>query len=1174
MSRGIDRRAAYTLALRERVVVYDGAMGTSIQRYRLSAGDFGGERYEGCNDYLCITKPSIVEEIHCSFLEAGCDVIETNSFRSNRITLAEYGLERKVLEINRAAAELARRVADRYSLPGEQKFVAGSMGPSGKLPSSLDPTLGDITYGELVEVFREQAEGLLLGGVDVLLIETSQDILEVKAAIEGAKRAMEGTGIRAAIQAQVTLDVTGRMLLGTDVSAALAIIEPLGVDAIGLNCSTGPDYMREPVRYLTSHTLLPVSAIPNAGLPKNVGGQAVYQMEPEPMAEMLGNFVREFGCNIVGGCCGTTPRHIELLVKAVKGTNPWKSRPKQIDLSPRIASAMQAVEMRQEPKPLLIGERINSQGSRKVKRLLLEENYDAIVDIAREQVEGGAHALDVCVALTERTDEEEMMRKVVRLLSASVNSPLVIDSTEPNVIKAALEVYPGRAIVNSINLENGLKRVEEVLPVVKQHGAAVVALTIDEEGMAHTAERKLAIARRILDVASGMGLKPEDLIFDVLTFPVTTGQAELRRSAIETLEGIRMVKSELPGVFTILGVSNISFGLNEAARKVLSSVFLHHAVEAGLDMAIINPTHITPYMEIPEEERRLADDLLFDRSEGALAGLIAFFERRREETPSREKAEPTLGMSVYEKLYWHILHRKKEGVEELVDEAVKEADPVWVLNHVLLPAMKEVGDKFGSGELILPFVLQSAEVMKKAVARLETYLERKEGVSKGTVVIATVFGDVHDIGKNLVGTILSNNGYTVVDLGKQVPVNTIIDAAVKHNAVAIGLSALLVSTSKQMPICVQELHKRGLRFPVLVGGAAIHRRFGYRILFMEDGTEYAPGVFYCKDAFEGLEVVEKLVSDERDEFVEGVKENARRAMKESFEEREKPEEETILQRAVKPAPFIPKPERFGTFVVDPAEIDIDEVIGYFDLDTLFRLHWGGRGKKGREWDELVEGVFMPTLRRLEEELKKTRWLSYGAVYGIFPAASRGDEIVIYSPDDTREEIARWKFPRQPWGKRLCLSDYFLPEEEGRDVVGLQVVTAGPEASQRIEELQKRGDFAEAYYINGFADQLAEGLAEWVHRRIRRELHIPETQGLRYSWGYPACPDLSQQEDVIRLLEASRIGVSLTEGFQLVPEQSTAALVVHHPEAIYFHTGEEHRAREEGIKEILGELRLK
>ena len=1181
-----DRAGKFMREVASRVIVYDGAMGTRIQKYNLQIEDFGGPDYAGCNDYLAVTRPELIEEIHRSYLAAGADVIETDTFRSNRITLAEYKLADQTISLNQTAVRLARAVADEFSTPEKPRFVAGSIGPTGKLPSSTDPVLSNISYAELVDVFCEQATGLLLGGADILLIETSQDILEVKAAIEGMKRAMTQTGIKAVVQAQVTLDTNGKMLLGTDVGAALTIIESLGVDVVGLNCSTGPDYMRDPVRYLTSHTNMPVSAIPNAGMPLNVDGVAVYPMQPVPMAEMLSQFVIEFGCNIVGGCCGTTDQHIAEIYQRVKDHNPWHSRPTDMDITPKAASSMRSVSLDQEPRPLLVGERVNSQGSRKVKQLLLDSNYDAILDVAREQVEGGAHVLDVCVALTERNDEAEQMQHLVKLLSMSVESPLMIDSTDAQVIKVALEMLPGRGIINSINMENGRKRIEDVLPLAHQHGAAVVALTIDEQGMAHTVGRKLEIAKRMYDIATKeYNLPPSALIFDVLTFPVTTGQIDLRHEAVETLEAIRGVKEALPGAYTILGVSNVSFGLKQSARAAINSIFLHHAVQYGLDMAIVNPSHITPYAEIPEDQRQLIDDLIFDRSEDALARVIGYYDRSAG-SPSDEKGvarvDPTEQMTVEQKLHWHILFRKKEGVEALIDIAVTNNDPVWVLNNVLLPAMKEVGDRFGAGELILPFVLQSAEVMKKAVSRLETYLERKEGSSKGTVILATVFGDVHDIGKNLVGTILGNNGYTIVDIGKQVPVNTIIDAALKHNATAIGLSALLVSTSKQMPICVQELHQRGLDIPLLIGGAAINRRFGNRIMFVDDAKPYEPGVFYCKDAFEGLHVMDKLTSVDRKDFTTNHIANARTALVKDHEREQAAKSSAASAGVVKttrsvPTARVPPAPFWGAKEVSHHEIDIHEVIDLFDLQTLYRLHWGGRNRQGESWDELVATLFEPTLIRYKRELETSKWLSYRILYGYYRVASHENDLIVYDPTDSNIETARWPFPRQfddhTNSQKLCLSDYFVPKVDGFDVAAIQIVTAGFEATRRIEELQAQGNYTEAYYLNGFADSLAEGLAEWNHRRVRKELGLPADQGLRFSWGYPSCPDLSQQVDVLRLLNADKAGITLSDGFQLIPEQSTAAIIVHHPSAVYFTTGVERQQQEIAVREVLGDLKL-
>ncbi len=1144
-------RDRYLAELKHRVLIYDGAMGTNLQKLNLTAEDFGGERFWGCVDYLVFTKSEAVEQIHRSFLEVGCDVIETNTFRSNRITLAEYGLADQVVEINRAAAQLARRLADEYSTADKPRFVAGSIGPSGKLPSTDDPSLSDVTFQALVDVFREQAVGLIQGGCDVLLIETSQDILEVKAAIHGCHRAYQETGVRIPLQCQVTLDTTGRMLLGTDIAAVLATLENLPIDVIGLNCSTGPEHMREPIRYLCEHSRLPVSCIPNAGLPVNDGtGQAVYLLEPEPMAEELAHFVTQWGVNVVGGCCGTTPDHIRALIERIGVRAPKPRLPKESRATvPRVSSATRAVPLIQEPPPLLVGERLNTQGSRKVKQLLLEERYDELVEIAREQVEGGAHLLDVCVALTERPDEAEQMRRVVKLLSVSVEAPLMIDSTEPEVIQRALETYPGRAIVNSINMEGGRGRIDAVMPLVVAHGAAVIALTIDEQGMAKTAERKLEVARKIYAIVVGeYGLRPDALIFDALTFTLATGDPEFADSAAQTIEGIRLIKRELPGVLTSLGISNISFGLAPAARRVLNSVFLYQCVSAGLDMALVNPAHITPYAEIPPDQRELAEDLIFNRRPDALARYIAAFEGWEEAT--EERRDPTEGMTTEEKIHWQIVHRRKEGIEELIDRAVADHDAVWVLNNVLLPAMREVGDKFGAGELILPFVLQSAEVMKRAVARLETYMERLEGETKGKVVLATVYGDVHDIGKNLVDTILTNNGYTVYNLGKQVPVNAIIDKAVEVGADAIGLSALLVSTSKQMPLCVAELHRRGLRIPVLIGGAAINRRFGRRILFVEDDKPYAGGVFYCNDAFEGLAVMDALVDPgKRPELLERI---VREAKEDVFLEEKRAEsgEPKLWIRTVGGAPAIPESPFLGWRHIP--KIPLSEVFQYLDLEALFRRAWGAKGTRGEEWEELVSRNFRPRLERMQREAIVKGYLHPQAVYGYFPCQSDGNDLLVYPTPDAQSAI-RFTFPRQKAHRRLCLADYFAPVDAGKmDVVALQVVTVGDGANRLRAELEAAGEYSEAYYVHGLSVETAEATAEWVNRRIRRELGLPQDRGLRYSWGYGACPDLADHLKVFQLLPVREtIGVDLTSAYQLVPEQSTAALFVHHPEARYF-----------------------
>lgn len=1152
----------YLDAIAERVLIYDGAMGTSIQALNLAAEDFGGERTEGCNDYLVITRPDVIRAIHASFLEVGSEVIETDTFRSNRLTLAEYGLQDRVHEINFAAAQLAREVADEYEArTGIQRFVAGSMGPSGKLPSSDDPDLSNITFDDLADVFAEQARALVEGGADVLLLETSQDILEVRAAVAGIQRYFEETGVRIPLQAQITLDTSGRMLFGTEIGAALTTLEALPIDVLGLNCSTGPEHMAGPVKYLTEHSTRPISVLPNAGLPINVDGDAVYPMQPEPFAELLGEFV-DWGVNVVGGCCGTTPEHLARLIERVKGTPECSRAPldRTPEVEPAASSGMRAMALQQSPPPTLIGERVNSQGSRKIKRLLLEDDYDSILDIARQQVEAGAHILDVCVALTERADEADQMRKVVKKLSMGVDVPLMIDSTEADVIEAALKIYPGRALINSINLENGRERIDAVVPLAVEHGAAVVALTIDQQGMAKTAERKVEVARAIYEiVVDEYGLAPSDLIFDALTFTLATGDAEMANSGVDTLEGIRRIKEELPGVLTSLGVSNVSFGLGPAARAVLNSVFLFHAVEHGLDMAIVNPAHITPYAEIPEDQRKLADALIFNEHPDALADFIAYFEEHDVAVGGAEQVDPTADMTAEEALHWQIVHRKKDGVEALIDQSLTRQDAVGVLNNVLLPAMKEVGDKFGAGELILPFVLQSAEVMKKAVAYLENFLERKEGTTKGTVVLATVYGDVHDIGKNLVRTILSNNGYTVHDLGKQVPANTIIEAAQQHNADAIGLSALLVSTSKQMPLIINELARRGLSYPVIIGGAAINRAFGRRILFLEEtGEPYAPGVFYCKDAFEGLDVMDQLTQPEkRGDLVKRIEREARAELN-----RPAP---VVRQRSredrpstVEPAPDIPQPPFWGARAV--LDIPLESVYPHINRPELFRLNWGARNAHGEEWRAL-QTEYEARLEQMKRQALEEGTLTPKAVYGYFPAQSDGNDLLLYDPEqyaksDDRVEIARLSFPRQPYGEHLCLADYFAPVDSDRmDVCPLQVVTVGLRATEKFDAMQAANEYTEAYFFHGMAVQAAEATATYMNRFINRELGLPVERGKRYSWGYPACPDLSDHVTVFRLLPAEeKLGMSLTAAYQLVPEQSTAAIVVHHPDAKYYSVG--------------------
>jgi 5-methyltetrahydrofolate--homocysteine methyltransferase len=1162
---------AYLDALAAKVMVFDGAMGTEIQKRALTPADYGGDELAGCNDVLVIQQPEVIEAIHASYLEAGCDVIETCTFRANRLTLAEYGLAARAAEINRAAATLARRVADRFAARGHRRFVAGSIGPSGKLPSSSDPELSRISFDELADVFAEQAEALINGDCDLLLVETSQDMLEVKAALMGIQDAFTRTRRKIPVQVQVTLDPNGRMLLGTDISAVLATLERMPVDVVGVNCSTGPEDMRAPLAWLGEHSSLPLSCLPNAGLPVNVDGTAVYPLQPAEFAREMAEFAARFGLNAIGGCCGTTPEHIRQLAAAVGAARP---RRRTVQPAPVVSSGITSAGLVQDPKPMLIGERLNAQGSKKMKELLLAEDYDGVAALAREQIAGGAHTLDLCVAMTERRDEVYLMSQVVRKLSQTVEAPLVIDTTEPEVLEVALEASPGRVIVNAINMENGRQRLDAMLPLIRDYGAATIALTIDEHGMARTAPRKVECARKIYDIATReYGLLPDALIFDALTFTLATGDPESANTAVDTLEGIRRIKAELPGVLTSLGVSNVSYGFKPAARWVLNSVFLHHAVEAGLDMAIVNPKQVTPYPEIPAAQRELAEDLLLNRRPDAAARFISYFEGAK--ARQAVAGDPTAGMAPAERLHWRILHRQAEGceadVDALVSAGVREATGIaeftrqpgytypnadtsevalGALNRVLLPAMKEVGDKFGAGELILPFVLQSAEVMKKAVSHLERYLERAEGGSKGRVVLATVFGDVHDIGKNLIKTILSNNGYSVHDLGKQVPVNEIINQAVDLRADVIGLSALLVSTSRQMPLVVRELDRRNLAIPVLVGGAAINRDFGRDISVVDDGRVYQGGVLYCRDAFEGLETVSRLVDPAaRQELLDRERRIA--------EERRKPRPAETAEAAVRSnvvalADDVPQPPFWGPRVV--RAMPLGEVFQHLSESRLFRVSWGGANKRGVEWNE-VRKEFSERLERMKEEAIERGWLAPQAVYGYFPALSEGNDLLVFNPDAPEDVLVRLSFPRQKGEERLCLADFFLPVGSAtRDLVALQVVTVGPAATERFDVMDARNAYSEAYFSHGLAVQTAEAATEMVFDQIRRELGLGESRGLRFAWGFGALPDVEEHRKVFRLLPAEReLGMTLTSAGQLVPEQSTATLLVHHREARYFKT---------------------
>ncbi len=1137
--------------LHQKVLVFDGAMGTSIQTYNLTAEDFLGK--DGCNDYLALIRPEIIREIHASYLKVGCDCLETNTFGSNRIKLEEYGLEDQIVEINTAAVRVAQEAI--LSMPDSEtpRYIIGSLGPTGYLPSSSDPTLGNMSVDTLRAVYREQAQILIEAGVHGLIIETGQDILEMKHAVIGAKEAIAASGKDILLIAQPTLDTSGRMLLGTDVAAALPLFMDLKVDVFGLNCSTGPDEMREPVRYLSDFSPIPISVIPNAGLPENIEGQARYNLAPDPFAKALVEFVDTFGVNIVGGCCGTTPDHVGAVVKALGERQP---KTRNIEEVRAVSSPIKAVSLDMPNRPIIVGERLNSQGSRKFKTLLMEDDYETMALMGRTQVEEGAHLLDVCVALNERDDESVQMCRLVKDLSQMVEAPLVIDSTEYPVIEEALKLVPGRPIVNSIHLEGDGERVHKIVPLLKTYGGSAVAMLIDADGMAKTTDRKIEVAQKLYDIVTGdYGLPPHTLIYDPLTFTLATGDEEFRNSAIETFNAIRWIKANLPGTYTVLGVSNASFGLTPQARRVLNSVYLYHATKAGLDLAIVNAKEIIPYPMLTEQERKLADALVLNENEQALADFIAYFETHGGSFNAKQAVEEdNVERTIEEQIHYQILNRRKEGIEDVLAKALETYAPAEIINTILLPAMKEVGDKMATGELILPFVLQSAEVMKKSVAYLEQFLDKSDQVAKGTLVLATVYGDVHDIGKNLVKTIFSNNGYVVHDLGKQVPLPTILAKAKEVNADAIGLSALLVTTSKQMAYCVEECNKQDLHYPIIIGGAAINRDFGFRISCLGEELTYPGGVFYSKDAFEGLGIMNRLMDPAQKEGLMAEYQadlTARREKSERYKANA-PVPVITTERQVKPAPSIPAPPFWGMRLLNPTDLDLDEIFKLMDFPSLFRLSWGLKNKPKEEYDKLVQEEFYPLLVNLLNECKDDAILQPQVLYGYFPCHRDNNDLVVLHEDQKTERM-RFSFPRQTDRDLLCLSDYFLDQGQV-DVLPLQLVTMGHRVGEVGNALDRQGEYSRSYYLHGLAVQMAEALAEWSHRMILTELGLPIGQGKRYSFGYPACPDLADQAKQFELMEVSKYtGIRLTEAYQIEPEQSTSAMVVHHPEAKYYST---------------------
>ncbi len=1146
-------KRAYLDALAERVLVFDGAMGTSLQAMNLSVEDYGGEAHLGCNDVLVLTKPEAVAKVHRSFLEVGADVIETNTFRSNGMTLAEFGLAAKTLGMNRAAALLARRETDAFSTLEKPRFVAGSIGPSGTLISSADPVLSAIDFDTLADVYCEQAQGLMQGGVDLLLIETASDLLEVKAAVAGVRQAFEKEGYCLPLQAQVTLDIHGKMLMGTDIQAVLAVLDGLAVDVIGLNCSTGPEHMAQAVAWLTAHSEKPVSVIPNAGLPENIDGEAVYTMAPQDFANELLGFVSQYGIRAMGGCCGTRPAHIKALVDGLAHVEAKRCVAKPI---PSLASMTSAVAIAQEPKPFIIGERFNAAGSKAFKRLLLAVDDEGILKIAQDQVAFGAHALDLNVALAEGGNEAQTMARLVKKLSLEVPVPIVIDSVDPEVIEAGLKASPGRCLINSVHFEEGEAKVRRVFSLAKKYSAMVVCLTIDEQGLAMSAERKLEIAQRFLPIAEDYGLKPSDLLFDTLTFTLASGDPVYNQAAKETLEGIALIKQAIPEAGHLLGVSNISYGLQLEARKVLNSVFLHQAIRAGLDVAIINPAQILPYKEIPSELRTLAEDVINYEHPEVLSPFIAWFETHQRNTPGGQTAvDPLAGLDFPARLNKRVVLRIKHGLEEEIravldvkakDEASQEA--LAMLNDILLPAMQEVGDAFGKGELILPFVLQSAEVMKQAVAILENYLDKGQALTKGKIVLATVFGDIHDIGKNLVKTILENNGYSVIDLGKQVPIETIIQRAIEEKADAIGLSALLVATSKQMQLMVEALHDRDLNIPVVIGGAAINEAFGWRILQVREGEWYSGGVFYCKDAFDGLAVMEALGEDDRRQRL---LEELHLAARASQSDKTPSGFAKLSQvRKTLPAPaFIPQPPYWEPRYL---KLNIATVLPYLDKNSLFRVAWGAKGLRGEGWHTL-EKDYETRLEQMLRDAELYGWLKPQALVGYWQCQAQDENLLLFNPDSEDDQVlTSFHFPRSKGEHSTSLADYFLPFGKAeKDLVGLQIVTVGKAATEKYGRLEAQAAYTEGYFVHGLAVQMAEATAAYCSQLMRQELGLPAERGKRFSWGYPAAPDIRDHFKLFDLLPAEEeLAMALTSAGQMIPEQSTAALFVHHQAVRY------------------------
>lgn len=1181
-----DTSSHFLAALESGTLVADGAMGTMLQGYDLTLEDF--DQLEGCNEILNVTRPDVVRAIHDSYLEAGAQAIETNTFGANYANLLEYDIPERIYELAHAGAALARERADAAATADDPRFVLGSIGPGTKLP-----TLGHTTFATLRDAYQQQVDGLLDGGVDALLIETCQDLLQAKSAVIGAKRSMAAKGRRVPIIVHVTVETTGTMLLGSEIGAALTSLSALGIDLIGLNCATGPDEMSEHLRYLSTHSPIPISVMPNAGLPELGPDGAVYPLGPEEFSAAVARFVAEYGVRFVGGCCGTTPEHVKALRSAVASVTAAERTPV---IEPGVASLYQHVPYHQDAGVLLVGERTNTNGSKAFREALIDGRLDDCVEVAKGLARDGSHVIDLCVDYVGRDGAVDMSLLAERFATATT-LPIMLDSTEVPVIEAGLERLGGRCIINSVNLEDGdgeNSRWAKLLPIVVEHGAAVVALTIDEEGQARTADDKVRIASRMIDeLHERWGIAYPDIIVDTLTFTVATGQEESRRDAAETIEGIRRLKAKYPLVHTTLGLSNVSFGLNPAARQVLNSVFLNECQQAGLDSAILHASKILPMSKIDDEQRQIALDLIYDNRRAAtdtepgydpLTRLLEVFDGVKVAGSAESRAEQLRALPLDERLKRRIVDGERAGLEDDLDEAMQTIPPLTIINELLLDGMKTVGELFGSGQMQLPFVLQSAEVMKAAVAHLEPHMEKTDDAGKGTIVLATVKGDVHDIGKNLVDIILSNNGYTVVNLGIKQPVNAIIDAAVEHNADVVGMSGLLVKSTVVMKENLEELNARGLaeRFPVVLGGAALTRAY------VEDNLDdiYQSDVHYARDAFEGLRVMDNVMAARRglvtaEESEESKRKKAeRKARRERSlriaEERKAAEGPLVIPARSDVATDnpVPIPPFFGSRVIKG--IPLADYAGMLDERATFMGQWGLRGTRtGPSYEELVETEGRPRLREWLDRIHTESLTEAAVVYGYFPCVSEGDDVVVLNEDGS--DRVRFTFPRQQRDRHLCLADFFRSrrqaDAEGRpDVIAFDIVTMGNRVSEATAKLFAANSYREYMELHGLSVQLTESLAEYWHQRIRSELVFPDGRaasaedpsnldeffklgyrGARFAFGYPACPDLEEQTKLVELLEPSRIGVELSDGFQLHPEQSTSALICHHPEAKYFAT---------------------